>query len=298
MNRFTRHIALILFFVITISIVFDFVYTKVYETATMSRTKFQYLRSLKNAKIDYLFLGSSRVENTIIPKLIKDETGKSAVNLGFQASKLSDIYTVLQLTKEYNISVDKIFIQVDYIFNAEDGYSNVFQYELMPFVRENKTTKEYFKSHFKEKEELFYFPFYRYCIFDAKIGSREFSMNLINKRTKITESYGFVGLEGNSSEHTNSLPDYINQRNRYFDKIKVYAYKNKMDIVFFCAPFCKHTKNLNFVEKLKKKIPDLRDFSQAVKSDELFKNCSHLNKEGADFFTEIIIKKMLLNIPE
>jgi hypothetical protein len=298
MNRFVRHIVLIIFFVISILAVLDFAYTKAYQTASIPRTKFQYLRSLKDKKIDYLFLGSSRVENAIIPKLITDKTGKSAVNLGFQASKLGDVYTVLQLINEYNITVDKIFIQVDYIFNIEGGYSNVFQWELMPFVRENNTTREYFETHFKEREMLFYFPFYRYCTFDAKIGFREFFMNLINKKTKITETYGFVGLEGRSFEHKNALPDHINSTNCYFDKIKVYASKNKMPIVFFCAPFCKHTKNLNFVEKLKNKIPGLYDFSQAIDKDELFKNCSHLNKEGADFFTEIIIEKMLLTIPK
>lgn len=298
MNKFTRHIVLILLLIISILVVLDFAYTKVYETVSVPRTKFQYLRSLGNKKIDYIFLGSSRVENSIMPKLIKDKTGKTAINLGFQASKFGDIYTVLQLIKEYNITVDKIFIQVDYIFNIEDGYSNVFQWELMPFIRENDATKEYFKRHFEERKMLYYCPFYRYCSFDTKIGTREFVMNLINKKTKITEHYGFVGLEGSSSEHHNTLPDYINPKNSYFDKIKVYASKYKMPIVFFCAPFCKHTKNLNFVEKLKNKIPELYDFSQAVDKDELFNNCSHLNEEGAFFFTEIIIEKMVLHNPE
>lgn len=296
MKNFTRHILFIIFLILSILTVLDFAYTKVYETASIPRTKFQYLRSLKNKKIDYIFLGSSRVENAIIPKLIKDKTGKTAVNLGFQASKLGDIYIVLQLIKEYNITTNKIFIQIDYIFNIEDGYSNVFQWEIMPFIRENDITKEYFASHFEESKMLYYCPFYRYCSFEAKIGTRELVMNLINKRTKITENFGFVGIKGSSSEHKNALPDYINSNNSYFDKIKGYALKNKMPIVFFCAPFCKHTKNLNFTAKLKNKIPELYDFSQAVDKDELFNNCSHLNEEGASFFTKIIIEKMVLSI--
>jgi hypothetical protein len=31
------------------------------------------------------------------------KTGKSVVNMGFQAAKLSDVYLLLQLVKEYNI---------------------------------------------------------------------------------------------------------------------------------------------------------------------------------------------------
>jgi hypothetical protein len=33
--------------------------------------------------------------------------------MGFQAAKLSDVYLLLQLVKEYNIKRDKIFIQLD-----------------------------------------------------------------------------------------------------------------------------------------------------------------------------------------
>jgi hypothetical protein len=270
----------------------DFSFTKVYENSE-PRTKFQYLRSFRNKKVDYIFLGSSRVENSIVPELIKQKTGKIAINLGFQASKLSDVYIVLKLIKKYNIRAEKIVIQIDYIFNIENSYSPVFQYELMPFIRENSVTEEYFNIHFSDKKEIFYVPFYRYCNFDSKIGFREFVMNLINKKTKVIKNSGFVALQGNSSEHSNSLPDQINSKNKYFDKIKAFSESNKMPVVYFCAPFCKHTKNLIFIEKLKQKIPQLYDFSNVIQEDAMFQNCSHLNQEGANYFTSYLINKML-----
>jgi hypothetical protein len=46
--------------------------------------------------------------------------------MGFQAAKFSDVYLLLQLVKEYNIKTDKIFIQLDYIYNMENEFSKCF----------------------------------------------------------------------------------------------------------------------------------------------------------------------------
>jgi hypothetical protein len=281
-------------FLIVFSILFflDYSYTKVYENAK-PRTKFQYFRSFKNKRIDYIFLGSSRVDNAIVPAIIEEQTGKKAINLGFQASKLGDIYTLLLLIKEYNIKTEKIFIQVDYIFNLEDGYSNVMEHELMPFIRENKITRDYFERHFSDEKHLYYFPFFRYGYFDVKIGLRELLLNVVNKESIIVKNKGFTALYGNSFQHGNALPQEINAQNKYYDQIVAFARINKMPIVFFCAPFCKHTKNLNFIGKLKEKIPGLYDFSTALTNDKMFQNCSHLNADGASYFSKNTIQKML-----
>ncbi len=292
MRAFFKYIIFIFLLVVSILSFLDYSFTKIYENAK-PRTKFQYFRSLKNKKIDYIFLGSSRVDNTIVPAIIEEQTGKTAVNLGFQAAKLGDVYTMLQLIKEYNIQTEKIFIQVDYIFNLEDGYSTIMQHDLMPFVRENKITKDYFYRHFSAEKHLYYVPFFRYSYFDVKIGLRELLLNIANKETNILKNKGFTALQGNSFQHGNALPQEINTQNKYYDQIVAFARINKMQIVFFCAPFCKHTKNLNFMGKLKEKIPGLYDFSTALTDDKMFQNCSHLNAEGAAYFSKNTIQKML-----
>ncbi len=275
----------------------DFSFTKVYENAP-PRTKFQYIRSLKDKKVDYLFLGSSRVENAINPKLIEEKTGKSAANFAFQSSKLSDIYTVLQLVKAYNITTEKIFVQVDYNFNVEEGYSNVFQYELMPFVRENEVTKEYFDRNFKTDRVMYYFPFYRYLKFETKIGFREFVLNVSKVKTRIVTNQGFEPLLGNAVDQNYSLPSTTNSSNIYLEKINAFAKINNLTVFYFCAPFCQYSKNKVFIENLNHKIPNFYDFSNAIKENEKFLNCTHLNQDGANLFTEMIIKKMLLNTPQ
>lgn len=279
--------------VLVIMAILDGVYTSLYANA-VPRSKFQYFRSFKNQKINYLFLGSSRVENDIVPSLIQKQTAKTAVNFGFQAAKMKDIFTLLQLVKQYNIQADTILIQVDYIFNLEEDCSNVLPYQIMPFINDNQVTKAYCDLNFKESMKLRWIPFYRYSSYESKIGFRELFANAINKKTTIATTFGYYGLEGTSNEFDESLPQTILDKNNDFEKIKAFGKKNHWNILFFCAPFSKQTKNLEYIQKLKEKIPDLYDFSQVVQEDRLFKNAFHLNNEGAHFFTEKLIKELLL----
>ena len=91
------------------------------------------------------------------------------------------------------------------------------------------------------------------------------------------------------------MPETISKSNVYFDKIKNYCKKNNIKAVFYCAPFCKHTINLDYVSKLKKKIPELYDFSNAINDDKMFVQCYHLNENGAEKFTEIFVNKIILS---
>ena len=103
MKKFITRIIVVLFTILIVSLAFDFAYTYIYKNSN-PRSKFQYLRSLKNTKINYIFLGSSRVDNGIVPSIIENKSNKTSLNLGFQYSLIGDIYYSLKLLKEYNIT--------------------------------------------------------------------------------------------------------------------------------------------------------------------------------------------------
>ncbi|QBN19874.1 hypothetical protein [Flavobacterium nackdongense] len=279
--------------ILLLMLVLDIVYTKIYETS-YPRSKFQYFRSLKNKKVDYIFIGSPRVENGIVPSIIQDKTGKTAANLGWQAAKLGDIYTVLQLIKEYNIHYDKILIQVDYIYNMVEGHSNIFEYEMMPFVRENNITREYLNRFVENSDANYYIPFYRYCNNDLKLGFREIFANSIHKKNNVATHKGYVALHGNSLKLEGALPKEILNKNAILDSIQSFIKQNKMEVFFYCAPFCKNNQNTEFTTELAKKIPGFRDFSGVIADDRMFQNCNHLNDNGAKRFTEIITEEVLM----
>lgn len=291
MKKFSIYIFSGFLAIVMILLVLDLVYTNVYENS-YPRTKFQYLRSLKGKKVDYVFLGSSRVENGIIPTVIFQKTGKSAVNLGFQAARLADIYTLLQLIKVYNIQFETIFIQVDYIYNM-DGHSNIFQSEMKPFIRENKIVEAYSNKYETNPNANYYIPFYRYCNNDLKVGFREFFSNIMHIKTGIVHDKGYVALHGFTKQLTGSLPNSIIDKNPILDCITSFSKQNKMNVVFYCAPFCKSNKNQNFISKLKTKIPKFKDFSNVIDNDAMFMNCNHLNDSGAKLFTQIFTDELL-----
>lgn len=297
MRKFGVFIGIFLFLGLALAVALDFGFTTIYKQA-VPRTKFQYLRSLANTKVNYIFLGSSRVENGIDPKVIKQLTQKSVANAGYEAAKLGDLYTMLQLVQEYRIKADTIFIQVDYIFDIEGNSINL-PYEMAPFIRETAAAKEYYLDYLNKPLAFYYFPFYRYLDLDQKIGFRELFANAIAKKTQVLTNQGFSPLQplaGNGiHDNHEALPSTIREKNIFLDEIKRFAALHHIKIVFFCAPFCGHTKNLDYIKKLKMKIPELYDFSNSIKEESHFVNCFHLNATGAARFTEIFTQTVLKN---
>ena len=62
---------------------------------------------------------------------------------------------------------------------------------------------------------------------------------------------------------------------------------------FFCSPFRVDTANLDYINKLKKVIPSLIDYSKSIQDKKLFMDNFHLNKNGATKFSEIFAKQLI-----
>jgi hypothetical protein len=290
MKRFVKYILGFLLAALLLMALLDVGYTYVYNHST-PRTKVQMLKQAANTKIDYVFLGSSRVDNSIVPEIIEQKTGKKAMNFGFQASKLEDIYTVLKLLKEYNISSEKVFIQIDYNYNI-DGRSIQLPYEIVPFIRDNAATKQYFESS-PDFGQLYYIPFYRYCAFDHKVGLREMLFNVAGKKTNVMKNRGYSALFGSAMDSAYALPEKIRKHNTTFDDIRKYCADNKINAVFYCAPFWKGSKNLDYISALQNKILDLKNYSGVVTERSMFNNNAHLNDKGARYFTSLLADELL-----
>ena len=171
MQRFAKYILLIFSGLLLIMFVLDKAYTYTYKNS-LPRNKISYLISQKSEHIDFIFIGSSRVDNTINTEVIEKHLGGKSLNLGIQASKPSDYLLIVKLLQELQISSDYIFIQLDHSFNL-DTNSDILNSFLVPYM-EYTSIQRHLKSTLNDYWYVKNIPFYRYLKYDYQLGFREF----------------------------------------------------------------------------------------------------------------------------
>lgn len=294
MKSFVKYILKIALILIVSAYTLDFIYTYVYKNST-PQNKVQYVYSLKNQKFDYIFIGSSRVENSIIPEIIEQKTKKKTINLGMKGLKLKDISYIIKLLKEYNVSFQKLFIQIDYSFNHEEESSKFFQYELLPFSTSSSTIIDGYLSETKNNYLIYkYIPFIKYTDSDQLIGFRKVLSSIQNKPSVFENNKGYEPLYGFSSRKPEGIPNRVNKTNKYFSEINTFVKLNKINVVYFSAPVSVKSENIEYFNNLKSNIPELNNFHNVIYEDKNFSDYLHLNHEGAIAFTNILIEKLKL----
>ena len=281
MRRFLKYIISISILTIALIYTCDFIYTQIY-LKTNPRNKLQYILKTENKHFDIVFIGSSRVANHIDTKLFDSLSKKKTINFGVEGTGLNDNLLQLKLLIANN-SISNVFLQIDSNFEYDD-LSIVSISETMPFIK-NKIINNHLRKYFYDFNKLEYIPFYRYAINDPNIGFREAFFSIINKKPRTNPSIGFKAkFGGNQQLIGGALPNSIGQNNRILDEIIYICSENRIQLSLFVSPYCSKTKNLDYIDKLKKKVPDLIDLSKGY-NDNLFFNCNHLNNKGANIFT-------------
>lgn len=282
MLRFFKYI--ISLFILTIVLLYlcDFGYTQIYLNSN-SRNKLQYILKTKKNNFDVVFLGSSRVANHINSQLFDSLSNKKTINLGVEGAGLNDNLLQLKLLVVNN-HISNVFLQIDTNYES-DQPSNISISEAMPFIK-NPIINKHLSKYFSDFRKLEYIPFYRYAINDPKIGFREVLFSIINKKPRTNPSIGFTPKLGkNRPLKESSLPKRIRENNIILDEIINICNKNNIKLVLFTSPYCSKINKINYINKLKLKIPNLIDLTKNYE-DNLFYNCGHLNNKGATIFTK------------
>ena len=292
MKRFGFYIALILLVSVLILSVLDLVYTYTYVQGT-PRNKISHLLSKENETIDHVFIGSSRVDNSIDAELVESITNKKAINLGIQGAKLDDSFLLVQLLEKQEIKTEIIFIQVDYTYNFNDDNSEILKSSLMPYIREDPIS-EFLQKRDEEFLFLKYFPFYRYLKYDYQLGFREFLNTAIGNKPRVNLKNGYFPKQGNNGRPLKgNLPSKILDENKNISAINSFAEKHDMKIIYFMAPYCTSPEETDFPEELSARIEGFLDFSGIfTDKKEYFFDCGHLNDRGAKEFSKIFAKKI------
>ena len=220
MKAYLRHTAFLLLLLLLLLLAADVVYTEVYKR-TPAATKMQYALKTPNITTDYLFLGSSRVVNHIVPEEIEAISGKSVLNFGVPGSLPADNLLLLELMLQNGLRCETIFMQVDHVFN-EHGASELFLGEAMPFVRQ-PLVETYFRQHAADFKALYYVPFYRYMKSEYAIGVRGLVQQVRARPEQVLQLGGFMAREGAVSFRKSELPGHIDCRHLHEEGARVFS---------------------------------------------------------------------------
>ena len=99
-------------------VVLDGLYTAAYINSS-ERSKIDYLYNTKDKNYDVIFLGSSRINNHLVPKIFNDN-GYKTFNFGITRSRLEESALMLQLMMERNYKINTLILQVDLNINTND----------------------------------------------------------------------------------------------------------------------------------------------------------------------------------
>lgn len=283
MKRFLVHFFAILALVLILLWLCDVAFTKIYQNAE-PRNKFQYVMQLPKQSVDVVFLGSSRVENQIDTRLFEELSHRKAYNLGTSGSQLIDNLLELKLFLR-KTQVKYILLQVDFNLEVTEP-TKIFMADAMPFI-EDPLVKAYVQDYHADFKALYYVPFYRYAMYEPKIGFRELFFSLLDKRPKYDLGSGYAPKEGH---HFKPMRDSIMgeavvlKPNPVFKQIQQLCRQKDIKLIVFIAPFCSKIDARSYIEKMKKIAPDLIDLSRNY-PDSLFYDCEHLNDQGGEVLT-------------
>ena len=291
MRRFFKYIGVISIIIVVLLLLLDAIYTAAYQNEE-PRNKVQLVANMKESHIDYIFLGSSRTENHIDCELVEKLTGKSCINLGIQGGRLNDYKILVLLLKQNSISFEKLFVQVDYIYNFK-GHSPSFIASFMPFLNSNNLPPNIIDD--LDLPDYYSVPFLRYAVNDSKIGFRETFMQYLRKPSRVNFENGFSPLQGVGSHISGHFPNSIVSTNEALEDIVQQVEQDKL--ILFTAPYCENGENRNtFLKALKERHISLKDYSKLFDANsEYYVNCGHLNEKGAKQFTKILTQDILID---
>ncbi len=270
-------------------VVLDALYTTAYINSS-ERSKIDYLYNTKDKNYDVVFLGSSRINNHLVPKIFNDN-GYKTFNFGITRSRLEESALMLKMMVERNYKIKNLILQVDININTDD-HSEAIRSLFMPYLHWSKTIRDHYRT-IPEYNQLLYIPFYRYMHYDARIGFREMYYSLIHMRTNALENEGFNPLVSNQHPLIPAdLSKYAPKRNKSYEEIKKICLANHINLIAITTPMCMETINRDYFNHLNEIYPEIRRFENAVTDDKYFSTCGHMNKDGATEFTKIVFNTL------
>jgi hypothetical protein len=189
---------------------------------------------------------------------------------------------------ERKYAIKNVILEADLNLSNEKESESVAS-KFMPYIHDSKIIE----SHFAQQPHFvvnYYIPFYRYIVFEPQIGFREMYHTATAKPTKLLDNLGYYPLGKNPNANMkNDLTNLQPLHNKYYEEIKQICKANHINLITVMTPMCSNVKGMDYFEKVRQIYPEIHNYEGAVKGDQYFSSCGHMNDTGARLFTAIII---------
>lgn len=287
MKRFLFFTIKILLLTFLLLVILDVVYTRVYLQSS-NRGKIDYVYNSKARNYDVVILGSSRANNHFVAPMF-EEKGLKTFNYGMSGAHLFEASLLLKLMIERGYHIKNVLLEADLNLSNEQQSESVAS-KFLPYIHDSKTIENHFSGQ-KDFWALYYIPFYRYVTFEPRIGFREMFSTARNKPSNVLDHLGYYPLGKNPNANMkNNLTNLKPLKNKYYEEIKQICKAHNIKLIAVMTPMCSNTKRLDYFEKVNKIYPEIHNYEGAVKGDQYFSSCGHMNDTGARMFTKIILR--------
>jgi hypothetical protein len=279
--------------------------------------KTRWIMNLRDQHVDYLFLGSSRMANTVAGHQLDSTLNTKSLNIATAGSSYGENYVLFDeflkngnTTKTLVLSLD-LFKSRHHDYDKEKITTLVFKkFDLFPLYA-NDTVKEVYRAYSKEINLLLWdiIPFSRYAEYNSY-----FKFNDLMKYSKgeiyptsfdtisgeqLVQYYKFKGDRRANPEVVQLGP----RGEKYLLAILDLAQQHRIKIILVTAPYYKMYElnreyHNSYVAFLKKKYStEYIDFSvrQEWKDKNNFSDAIHTNARGSRIFTKELADSLKLN---
>ena len=264
--------------------------------------KYHWVCHKKNVTADYVFVGSSRVELGIDPRIIDEVTGGTSINLGVSGGGAADQYLLLKKFLDSN-EASCVLLQLDYI-----TLSDYFSYPFRDYVWLSYDTDAAIRSALIDYRGVTKYglwkaiPFLRFMEFSSQY------ILYLDHRPPIDSPFDeAMGAQRRETPFPGSEDDSYVQFHesdlavKYIRLIVELCRKKHVRLIAFEAPFPKKIEQKANREGSDARINDivaesnltLWDFSRDFYDhDDYFYDKHHMNSLGVDAFSTILGEKL------
>lgn len=252
--------------------------------------KYRYISKECNDNI--LIMGSSRCSHHYIPSIFMDSLNTSCYNCGIDGNGIITMYGLLNVILEYN-TPDIIVYDITNSFDLETNDNIKYLGKLKRFYN-NKGVKSIFETIDKKETYKMLSSMYQY-------NSTIFQLIADNINPRQSNDKGYKALSGCMNyepQYNDKTIEYDSQKLDFIEQFILKCSKTTK-LIFTTSPYYLPSDDQRYepIRNLCNKydIPFLEHHNDTIflKEKKYFKDSVHLNHEGAETYTNIIVKEIL-----